>query len=165
MKYKKIKYFCGLNTSWIFYANFQTSFPRTMVRYSGSSCFRQHRSVWYVQKVLDDVRHRGNKAVRIHTSVGQSNYWKHEVTAEEIEEAVKSSVCTFVRAIEMAQRNIWKFHIENKFMICPKFRLHQAYIAGKKQFLWKSRTIRSRRNSLYFRRCWCLAFQLRVGRM
>ena len=66
-----------------------------------------------VQKVLDDVRHRGDEAVREYTLQFDKVITENiEVTAEEIEEAVKSVSVPLRQAIEMARRNIWKFHIE-----------------------------------------------------
>jgi len=66
-----------------------------------------------VQKVLDDVRHRGDEAVREYTLQFDKVITENiEVTAEEIEEAVKSVSVPLRQAIEMARRNIWKFHVE-----------------------------------------------------
>jgi len=68
-----------------------------------------------VQKVLNDVRIRGDKAVKEYTkqfdSVDLENI---EVTKEEIAEAEKLVSVNLKQAIEMARRNIWKFHSEQQ---------------------------------------------------
>jgi len=68
-----------------------------------------------VQKVLDDVRARGDKAVKEYTEqfdkVSLDNI---EVTKEEIAEAEKLVSPDLKQAIEMARRNIWKFHSEQQ---------------------------------------------------
>lgn len=68
-----------------------------------------------IQKVLDDVRNRGDKAVKEYTlqfdKVSLDNI---EVTKEEIAEAEKSVSSDLKQAIEMARRNIWKFHSEQQ---------------------------------------------------
>lgn len=68
-----------------------------------------------VQKVLDDIRKRGDKAVKEYTlqfdKVSLDNL---EVTKEEIDEAKKLISPNLKQAIEMARRNIWKFHSEQQ---------------------------------------------------
>jgi len=68
-----------------------------------------------VQKVLDDVRIRGDKAVKEYTKQFDSVLLESiEVTKEEIDEAEKSVSVNLKQAIEMARRNIWKFHSEQQ---------------------------------------------------
>ena len=68
-----------------------------------------------VQKVLDEVRKNGDKAVSAYTKqfdgVCPENI---EVTKEEIAEAEKLVSDNLKQAIEMARRNIWKFHSEQQ---------------------------------------------------
>ncbi len=68
-----------------------------------------------VQKVLDDVRAHGDKAVKEYTEqfdkVSLDNI---EVSKEEIAEAEKLVSTDLKQAIEMARRNIWKFHSEQQ---------------------------------------------------
>jgi histidinol dehydrogenase len=68
-----------------------------------------------VQKVLDEVRKNGDKAVRAYTKqfdgVTPENI---EVTKEEMAEAEKLVSDNLKQAIEMARRNIWKFHSEQQ---------------------------------------------------
>ena len=66
-----------------------------------------------VQKVLDDVRQNGNNAIRKYTEQFDNvNLDSFEVTKEEIAEAEKLVSMQLKQAIEMARRNIWKFHSE-----------------------------------------------------
>lgn len=66
-----------------------------------------------VQKVLDDVRKHGDKAVKEYTQKFDSvDLDAIEVTKEEIAEAEKLISTNLKQAIEMARRNIWKFHSE-----------------------------------------------------
>ena len=66
-----------------------------------------------VQKVLDDVRVRGDKAVKEYTEqFDKVNLNNIEVTKEEIAEAEQLVTTDLKQAIEMARRNIWKFHSE-----------------------------------------------------
>ena len=68
-----------------------------------------------VQKVLDDVRTRGDKAVKEYTLQFDGVLPESiEVTKEEIAEAEKSVSVNLKQAIEMARRNIWKFHSEQQ---------------------------------------------------
>ena len=68
-----------------------------------------------VQKVLDDVRTRGDKAVKEYTKQFDNVLLESiEVTKEEIAEAEKSVSVNLKQAIEMARRNIWKFHSEQQ---------------------------------------------------
>jgi histidinol dehydrogenase len=68
-----------------------------------------------VQKVLDNVREHGDKAVKDYTKkfddVIPANI---EVTKEEMAEAEKLVSDNLKQAIEMARRNIWKFHSEQQ---------------------------------------------------
>ncbi len=64
-----------------------------------------------VQKVLDDVRQNGDNAIRKYTEqFDKVNLDLFEVTKEEIDEAEKLVSMQLKHAIEMARRNIWKFH-------------------------------------------------------
>jgi histidinol dehydrogenase len=68
-----------------------------------------------VQKVLDDVRKRGDKAVKDYTlQFDKVNLDIIEVSKEEISEAEKMISIHLKQAIEMARRNIWKFHSEQQ---------------------------------------------------
>ena len=68
-----------------------------------------------VQKVLNDVRIRGDKAVKEYTNQFDSILLESiEVTKEEITEAEKLVSVNLKQAIEMARRNIWKFHSEQQ---------------------------------------------------
>ena len=64
-----------------------------------------------VQKILDDIRKRGDKAVKEYThQFDKVSLDTLEVTKEEINEAEKQISPNLKQAIEMARRNIWKFH-------------------------------------------------------
>jgi histidinol dehydrogenase len=64
-----------------------------------------------VQKVLDDIRKRGDKAVKEYTEqFDRVSLDTTEVTKEEIAEAETQISPNLKQAIEMARRNIWKFH-------------------------------------------------------
>jgi len=64
-----------------------------------------------VQKILDDIRKRGDKAVKEYThQFDKVSLDTLEVTKEEIDEAEKQITPNLKQAIEMARRNIWKFH-------------------------------------------------------
>lgn len=68
-----------------------------------------------VQKVLDDVRLRGDEALKDYTE--QFDKVKPEaieVSKEEMVEAEKLVSVQLKQAIEMARRNIWKFHSEQQ---------------------------------------------------
>lgn len=68
-----------------------------------------------VQKVLDDVRKRGDKAVKEYTQqFDKVTIDTIEVSKEEIDEAEKLISSNLKQAIEMARRNIWKFHSEQQ---------------------------------------------------
>ena len=68
-----------------------------------------------VQKVLDDVRTNGDKAIKKHTlQFDKVDLDAIEVTKEEIAEAEKQVSVNLKQAIEMARRNIWKFHSEQQ---------------------------------------------------
>lgn len=68
-----------------------------------------------VQKVLDDVRTHGDDAVKKYTEqFDKVNLDTFEVTREEIAEAEKLVSSDLKQAIEMARRNIWKFHSEQQ---------------------------------------------------
>jgi len=66
-----------------------------------------------VQKVLDDVRTSGDKAVKEYTTLfDKVTLETLEVTKDEIANAEKEISIHLKQAIEMARRNIWKFHSE-----------------------------------------------------
>jgi len=68
-----------------------------------------------VQEILDDVRKRGDKALKeitLHFDKVKINNF--EVTKEEIAEAETQISMNLKQAIEMARRNIWKFHSEQQ---------------------------------------------------
>ena len=68
-----------------------------------------------VQKVLDNVRKNGDKAVREYTlQFDKVSLDSVEVSKEEIAEAEKLISVNLKQAIEMARRNIWKFHSEQQ---------------------------------------------------
>lgn len=68
-----------------------------------------------VQKVLDDVRLNGDKAIRAYTEKFDHVILNAiELTKEEINEAEKHIPVNLKQAIEMARRNIWKFHAEQQ---------------------------------------------------
>lgn len=77
--------------------------------YDSSSLFET------VQNVLDDVRANGDKAVLKYTlKFDKVSLDSLEVTKEEIAEAEKLVSANLKQAIEMARRNIWKFHSEQQ---------------------------------------------------
>ena len=68
-----------------------------------------------VQEILDDVRKRGDKALKemtLHFDKVKIDIL--EVTKEEIAEAETQISMNLKQAIEMARRNIWKFHSEQQ---------------------------------------------------
>ncbi len=68
-----------------------------------------------VQDVLDDVRKHGDKAVKKYTlQFDKVKLDEFEVTKEEMIEAEKLVSMNLKQAIEMARRNIWKFHSEQQ---------------------------------------------------
>ncbi len=68
-----------------------------------------------VEKVLNDVRLRGDKALKEYTEkFDKVQLGALEVTKEEIAEAEKMISIPLKQAIEMARRNIWKFHSEQQ---------------------------------------------------
>lgn len=68
-----------------------------------------------VSQVLDDVRANGDKAVRKYTQQFDGvNIDAIEVTKAEIEAAEKMVSSLLKQALEMAKRNIWKFHSEQQ---------------------------------------------------
>ncbi|MDO9634966.1 MAG: histidinol dehydrogenase [Paludibacter sp.] len=68
-----------------------------------------------VQKVLDDVREHGDKAVKAYTEqFDHVTIDAIEVTKVEIEAAEQLIPSNLKQAIEMARRNIWKFHSEQQ---------------------------------------------------
>jgi histidinol dehydrogenase len=68
-----------------------------------------------VQSVLDEVRKNGDKAVRTYTErFDKVSVADLEVSKDEIEEAVQLVDPQLKQAIEMARRNIWKFHAEQQ---------------------------------------------------
>ena len=68
-----------------------------------------------VQEILDDVRKRGDKALKeITLHFDKVKIDNFEVTKEEIAEAETQISMNLKQAIEMARRNIWKFHSEQQ---------------------------------------------------
>jgi len=68
-----------------------------------------------VQEILDNVRILGDKAVKEYTlQFDKVNIDAIEVTKDEIAEAEKLISINLKQAIEMARRNIWKFHSEQQ---------------------------------------------------
>lgn len=68
-----------------------------------------------VQPVLDEVRINGDKALAAYTKKFDGvTLNQFEVTKEEITEAEKHVSLPLKQAIEMARRNIWKFHSEQQ---------------------------------------------------
>jgi len=64
-----------------------------------------------VQKILDAVRKDGDKAIHKYTiEFDKISLDKFEVTKDEISEAETQISANLKQAIEMARRNIWKFH-------------------------------------------------------
>lgn len=68
-----------------------------------------------VQNVIDEVRKNGDKAIKSFTKkFDQVEIDALEVTKEEIIDAEKLISNQLKQAIEMARRNIWKFHLEQQ---------------------------------------------------
>lgn len=68
-----------------------------------------------VKMTLDEVREQGDTALRNFTlKFDKVNVKVPEVTKEEIAEGVKAVSVELKQAIEMARRNIWKFHSEQQ---------------------------------------------------
>ena len=68
-----------------------------------------------VQKILDEIKTRGDAAVKEYTEkFDKVKVDILEVTKEEIAEAEKLVSVNLKQAIEMARRNIWKFHSEQQ---------------------------------------------------
>ena len=68
-----------------------------------------------VQKILDEVRISGDKAVMKFTKQFDKVELMHlEVTKEEMLEVELQVSSNLKQAIEMARRNIWKFHSEQQ---------------------------------------------------
>jgi histidinol dehydrogenase len=68
-----------------------------------------------VQQILDDVKKNGDKAVRTYTAkFDKVTLESFEVTNEEKDEAENLVSKQLKQAIEMARRNIWKFHVEQQ---------------------------------------------------
>jgi len=68
-----------------------------------------------VRVVLNDVKQRGDAAVREYTEkFDKVSLTALEVTPEEIASAEKEIPFLLKQAIEMARRNIWKFHMEQQ---------------------------------------------------
>lgn len=69
-----------------------------------------------VQQILDNVKTNGDEAVKQYTKqFDKVSLSSLEVTKEEIESAEKEVPFLLKQAIEMARRNIWKFHNEQVF--------------------------------------------------
>lgn len=95
-----------------------------------------------VEKILNDIRSRGDEAIKEYTEkfdkVAIDNL---QVTKEEFEEAEKLVSQNLKQAIEMARRNIWKFHSEqqheyNKVETSPGVFCWQKAIAIQKVGLY-----------------------------
>jgi histidinol dehydrogenase len=68
-----------------------------------------------VQNVLDNVRQRGDSAIKEYTlQFDKVNLERIEVGKEDIDDAVNHIPLQLKQAIEMARRNIWKFHSEQQ---------------------------------------------------
>lgn len=68
-----------------------------------------------VGKILEDIRLNGDKAVRAYThQFDKVNIEDFEVSREEINASEKQISLNLKQAIEMARRNIWKFHAEQQ---------------------------------------------------
>jgi len=68
-----------------------------------------------VQKILNEVRKHGDKALKEYTKQFDKVVLESfEVTKEEMVEAEKLVSVNLKQAIEMARRNIWKFHSEQQ---------------------------------------------------
>ena len=68
-----------------------------------------------VKNTLDEVRHHGDAALRNFTrKFDKVEVDALEVTKEEITDAIKLVSTELKEAIEMARRNIWKFHSEQQ---------------------------------------------------
>ncbi len=68
-----------------------------------------------VQKILDEIKKRGDEAVKEYTEMfDKVQLDTLEVTKEEMAEADKLVSVHLKQAIEMARRNIWKFHSEQQ---------------------------------------------------
>jgi len=68
-----------------------------------------------VQEILDNIRIRGDKAVKEYTlQFDKVDIDAIEVTKDEITEAENLISINLKQAIEMARRNIWKFHSEQQ---------------------------------------------------
>jgi len=68
-----------------------------------------------VQKILDEIKTGGDAAVKEYTEKFDKVKIEHlEVTKEEMAEADKLVSVNLKQAIEMARRNIWKFHSEQQ---------------------------------------------------
>jgi histidinol dehydrogenase len=68
-----------------------------------------------VEKVLSDVQKNGDKAVRSYTAkFDKITLDSFEVTSDEMVEAENLVSKQLKQAIEMARRNIWKFHVEQQ---------------------------------------------------
>jgi len=68
-----------------------------------------------VQKVLNEVRNKGDEAIKKYTKQFDNVTLESlEVTKDEIAEAEKLVSNNLKQAIEMARRNIWKFHSEQQ---------------------------------------------------
>ena len=71
-----------------------------------------------VQKILDNVRSNGDTAVYNYTKLfDKVSIDNHEVTENEMLEAEKQVSQNLKQAIEMARRNIWKFHSEQQHQL------------------------------------------------
>ena len=68
-----------------------------------------------VAEILENVKNRGDEAVREYTKKFDGcDLADYKVTAEEIDEAVKSVDAYFIETLELAARNIREFHAKQK---------------------------------------------------
>ena len=103
-----------------------------------------------VQKILDEIRMRGDAAVKEYTEKFDKVQLEIlEVTKEEMAEADNLVSVNLKQAIEMARRNIWKFHSEQQ-RDYPEIQTSPGvYLLAKSHCHRKSRTICSWRHSTF----------------
>ncbi len=95
-----------------------------------------------VGKILDDVKERGDEAVRRYTQQFDHVTIEYpEVTPEEFAEAEQLVGMQLKQAIEMARRNIWKFHSEQlhdleHIQTSPEVECWQKYVGIEKVGLY-----------------------------
>lgn len=95
-----------------------------------------------VGKVLNDVKAHGDEAVKRYTEQFDHVKTEHlEVTPEEFAEAEQTVDLPLKQAIEMARRNIWKFHSEQlheleHIQTSPEVECWQKYVGIEKVGLY-----------------------------